>query len=88
MARGGHGRAESDDQQTVDWSDLVACYQLHCRYALRQVFARRVSLMCLNTSIECATAMNVSVKDQLTLSVSVAIGSTIVSHSIKNPWMQ
>lgn len=40
-------------------------------------------LMYLDTSTECATAMNVSVKDQLTLSVSVAIGSTIVSHSTK-----
>lgn len=28
--------------------------------------------------------MNVSVKDQLTLSVSVAIGSTIVSHWMNN----
>lgn len=30
---------------------------------------------------ECVTAMNVSVKDQLGLSVSVAVGSAIVSYS-------
>jgi Ca2+:H+ antiporter len=33
-----------------------------------------------NLSIECITAVNVSVKDQLTLSISVAIGSALVRH--------
>lgn len=32
------------------------------------------------TASECMTAVNVSVKDQLTLSISVAVGSTIVSY--------
>lgn len=31
------------------------------------------------SSVDCVTAVNVSVKDQLTLSSAVAIGSTIVS---------
>ena len=31
-------------------------------------------------AIECITAINVSVKDQLSLSISVAVGSTIVSR--------
>lgn len=31
--------------------------------------------------VECVTAVNVSVKDQLTLSISVAVGSTIVGSS-------
>ena len=34
---------------------------------------------------ECVTAVNVSVKDQLTLSVSVAVSSTIVSVSCVTP---
>jgi Ca2+:H+ antiporter len=34
------------------------------------------------SSIECITAVNVSVKDQLTLSISVAIGSALVCHSL------
>lgn len=33
-------------------------------------------------SIECITAVNVSVKDQLTLSISVAIGSALVRRSM------
>jgi len=37
-------------------------------------------LMIDNLSIECITAVNVSVKDQLTLSISVAIGSALVRH--------
>ena len=32
-------------------------------------------------SIECVTAVNVSVRDQLTLSISVAVGSSIVSST-------
>ena len=32
-----------------------------------------------HSSVDCVTAINVSVKDQLTLSSAVAIGSTIVS---------
>lgn len=43
MACGGHGRAESDDQQAMDWSDPFTCYQLYCRYALRPVFTIRVA---------------------------------------------
>ncbi len=31
-----------------------------------------------HVALECITAVNVSVKDQLTLSISVAVGSTIV----------
>jgi Ca2+:H+ antiporter len=34
----------------------------------------------LRRSTECITAINVSVKDRLTLSMSVAIGSSIVCH--------
>ena len=33
-----------------------------------------------SAAIECITAINVSVKDQLSLSISVAVGSTIVSE--------
>jgi len=36
-------------------------------------------LIVIHSSIDCVTAINVSVRDQLTLSSGVAIGSTIVS---------
>jgi len=41
-----------------------------------------VRIKILTAILECATAVNVSVKDQLTLSVSVAVSSTIVSPLI------
>ena len=37
--------------------------------------------MVADPNVDCVTAINVSVKDQLTLSSAVAIGSTIVSGS-------
>ncbi|KAG9315183.1 hypothetical protein JVU11DRAFT_4310 [Chiua virens] len=40
-----------------------------------------VLLPAVSSIAECVTAMNVSVKDQLGLSVSVAVGSAIVCHS-------
>ena len=55
----------------------VSCIagQCHMRLPSTRVFT-------LIVVIECATAVNVSVKDQLSLSVSVAVSSTIVSYSI------
>jgi Ca2+/H+ antiporter len=41
------------------------------------------TLVCLTSWVaECITATNVSVEDQLTLSISVAVGSTIVRHTL------
>ncbi|EIM90911.1 uncharacterized protein STEHIDRAFT_90828 [Stereum hirsutum FP-91666 SS1] len=46
-----------------------------------------ILLPAISSIAECATAMNVSVKDQLTLSVSVAIGSTIQTALFVTPLM-
>jgi len=43
------------------------------------VVPQRWSSIVIDYSTDCVTAVNVSVKDQLTLSSGVAIGSTIVS---------
>lgn len=42
-------------------------------------FSSYVTSLKLTLQIECLSAVKVSVKDELTLSVSVAVGSTIVS---------
>ena len=41
-----------------------------------------IVLTAVSSIAECITAMNVSRKDQLTLSITVAVGSTIVSTSL------
>ena len=46
---------------------------------MRILIHRPVNLASLSAFVECVTAINVSVKDQLSLSISVAVGSTIVS---------
>lgn len=66
------------DQQGVDRLDFVAYCGVASRLICHLVPARVVYLTLF---AECITSINVSVKDQLTLSVSVAVGSTIVRTS-------
>ena len=59
----------------MDGSHSIAYGAGDCGY----VCIRRVTVIVIHSSADCVTAINVSVKDQLTLSSGVAIGSTIVS---------
>lgn len=52
-------------------------YQLSSRYAFSSCYVLRTANR--DVLIEIITAVKVSVRDELTLSVSVAVGSTIVS---------
>lgn len=61
----------------MDWFDFASSGQLHRRLAAL-MFCRNLTLR--TSKSECVTAMNVSVKDQLGLSVSVAVGSAIVCY--------
>lgn len=61
-------------QQGVDCADPATDCRVPCRYMSCSLI-RTTPDVCI---LECITATNVSVEDQLTLSISVAVGSTIV----------
>lgn len=63
----------------MDCIGHAACHKLYSWYDLNQWSCGPVLIQ--DFFSECVTAVNVSVKDQLTLSVSVAVSSTIVSVS-------
>lgn len=67
----------------MDRIGYAACHKLYSWYDLNQW--SRVPVLIQDFFSECVTAVNVSVKDQLTLSVSVAVSSTIVSVSHFSP---
>ena len=66
---------EQVHQQGVDGSHPIAYGTGYCRY----VASPRLSSTVIYSPADCVTAVNLSVKDQLTLSSGVAIGSTVVS---------
>lgn len=55
--------------------DLIARCNLDCGYSSSLTNNYAVLIF----SAECMTAVNVSVKDRLAFSISVALGSTVVS---------
>ncbi len=59
-----------------EWASLILLLAVSALAGLISIFS--VSVPKFRRSAECTTAVNVSVKDQLSLSISVAVGSTIV----------
>ena len=61
-----------------EWTGLILLPVVRAIAGTWVAWLRRPSTV-THSSVDCVTAVNVSVKDQLTLSSAVAIGSTIVS---------